>query len=82
MRFKIDWASLIVGRKFTVLLFLTLYLRAISEYKPRMAYIWRGDLNEVSLHYMFGGLMFGGVYTWRGLFRNFTVAFVAQYTQI
>ena len=32
MRFKIDLASLIVGRKFTV--FFTLYLRAISKYKP------------------------------------------------
>ena len=30
MRFKINWASLIVGRKFTVLLCFTLYLRAIS----------------------------------------------------
>ena len=29
MRFKIDWASLIVGRKFTVF---ALYLRAMSKY--------------------------------------------------
>ena len=34
LRFKIDWTSLIVGRKFTVLLCFTLYLRAISKYKP------------------------------------------------
>ena len=34
LRFKIDWASLIVGRKFTVLLCFTLYLKAISKYKP------------------------------------------------
>ena len=34
LRFKIDSASLIVGRKFTVLLCFTLYLRAISKYKP------------------------------------------------
>ena len=33
LRFKIDWASLIVERKFTVFAFFTLYLRAISKYK-------------------------------------------------
>ena len=33
--FKIDWASLMVGRKFTVFaFFFTLHLRAISKYKP------------------------------------------------
>ena len=32
LRFKIDWASLIVGRKFTVFaLLFFLYLRAISK---------------------------------------------------
>ena len=31
LRFKIDWASLILGRKFTVFLCFTLYLRAISK---------------------------------------------------
>ena len=29
---------------------------------------------EGFLHYEFGGLIFGGAYTWRGLFRNFMVA--------
>ena len=65
MRFKIDWASLIPGRKFTVFLCFTLYLRAISKYKPPK---WRGDLTEGFLRYEFGGLIFGGAY-----FRNFTV---------
>ena len=50
MRFKIDWASLIVGMKFTVLLCFSLYLRAISKYKPPEggggAYIQRADLTE------------------------------------
>ena len=32
LRFKIDWTSLIFGRKFVSLCF-TLYLRAISKYK-------------------------------------------------
>ena len=33
LRFKIDCASLILGRKFTVFRCFTLYLRAISKYK-------------------------------------------------
>ena len=40
---------------------------------PQGAYIWRGDLTEDFLRYPFGGLIFGGAYTWRGFFRNFTV---------
>ena len=60
LRFKIDWASLIVGRKFTVLLCFTLYLRAISKYKPPRGLIFRrGDLTEGFLRYEFGGLIFG-----------------------
>ena len=54
MRFKIDWASLIVGSKFTV-----------------FAYIWRGDLTEGFFRYRLGGLIFGGAYSWRGLFSEF-----------
>ena len=41
---------------------------------PRAAYIWRGDLTECFLRYEFGGgggLIFGGAYTWRGLFSKF-----------
>ena len=64
MRFKIDWASLIVGSKFTV--FALFYSTS-----PRGAYIWRGDLTEGFLRYRFGGLIFGGAYTWRGLFSKF-----------
>ena len=58
----------------TVLAFLLcyiLYLRAISRYKPPWAYIQRGDLMGGSLHYKFGGLIFGGAYTWMGLFSEF-----------
>ena len=54
-------------------------LRAISEYKlPEGAYIWRGNLTEGVLHYEFGGLTFGGAYTWRGLFSEFYGMFVKQ----
>ena len=63
LRFKIDWASLIVGSKFTF--FPLIYF--VSE----GAYIWRGDLTEGFLRYRFGGLIFGGAHTWRGLFLEF-----------
>ena len=38
---------------------------------PSGAYIWRGDLTEGFLCCEFGGLLFGGAYTWRGLFSEF-----------
>ena len=47
----------------------SLYLRAISKYKPPPgggANIWRGDLTEGFLRYDFRGLIHGGAY-----FRNF-----------
>ena len=69
MRFKIDWAGVIVRSKFTVF---ALYLRAIFQVQaPGRAYIWRGDLMEGFLCYRFGGLIFGGAHTWRGLFSEF-----------
>ena len=71
MRFKIDWASLILGRKFTVFLCFTLYLRAISKYKPPGGLYLEGRFNGGFLRYRFEGLIFGGVYTWRGLFSEF-----------
>ena len=72
LRFKIDRASLIVGRKFTVFsLFFFLFKGNFQVQAPRGAYIWRGDLTEGFLRYEFGGLIFGGAYTWRGLFSEF-----------
>ena len=45
LRFKIDWASYIVGREFIVLLFsFSLYLRAISKYKPSGGLIFGGAI--------------------------------------
>ena len=32
-----------------------------------------GDLTEGFLRYVFGGLIFGGAYTWTGLFSEFYV---------
>ena len=67
LRFKIDWASHIVRRKFTV--FALFYFCIWGQFRrARGAYIWRGHLTEGSLRYEFGGLIVGGAY-----FRNFTV---------
>ena len=70
LRFKIDWASLIVGSKFTVLAFFYFVFEGNFPSKsPRGAYIWRGDLTAGFLRYRFGGpSIFGGAYFW-----NFTV---------
>ena len=63
MRFKIDWASLIVGSKFTVFaLFYFVFEGNFPGTSPRGAYIWRGDLTEGFLRYSFGGLIHGGAY--------------------
>ena len=70
LRLKIDWGSLIVGRKFTVFALFYFVLEGnfpISN--PQGAYIWRGDLTEGFLRYRFEGLIHGGAY-----FRNFTVS--------
>ena len=66
LRLKINWASLIVGRKFTGF---TLYLRAIPPPPSLRAYIWRGDLTEGFLCYECGG----------AYFQNFTVLFFFFY---
>ena len=64
LRFKIDWASLIVGSKFTAFVFEGNF----PSTSPRGAYIWRGDLTEGFFSLFVWGLIFGRVY-----FRNFTV---------
>ena len=65
MRFKIDWASLIVGSKFSFFLCFTLYLRAIFQVQAPPGGGGR-DLTEGFLCYLFQG-----VYNWRGLFSEF-----------
>ena len=67
LRFKIDWASLILGRKFTVFLCFTSYLRAISKYKPPKGGLYlEGRFNRG-----FFALRVWGAFTWRGLFSEF-----------
>ena len=74
MRFKIDWASLMVGSKFTVFaLFYFVFEGNFPSTSPRGAYIWRGDLTEGFLRYRFGGLYLEGLIHGGAYFRNFTV---------
>ena len=74
MRFEIDWASLIVGSKFTVFaLFYFAFEGNFPIRSPRGAYIWRGDLTgfftlPVWECLYLEGLIHGGAY-----FRSFTV---------
>ena len=72
MRVTIDWASLITGNKSTIFaLFYYIFEGNFPSTSPQGAYIWRGDLTEGFLRYRFGGLIFGGAYTLRGLFSEF-----------
>ena len=65
LRFQIDWASLILGRKFTAFLCLTLYLRAISKYKPPGG---RGLVFGGAIYRRVFALRVWGVYILRGLY--------------
>ena len=74
LRLWIDWTSLIVRRKLTVFaLFYFVFERNFPSTSPQGAFFWRGDLTEGFLCHRFGGpiLIFGGAYTWRGLFSEF-----------
>ena len=70
LRFKTDWASLIIGIKFTVFaLFYFVFEGNSPSTSPRGAYILlqlRGDLTEGFLRHRFGV-----AYTGRGLFSEF-----------
>ena len=83
MRFKIDWASLKVGIKFTVFaLFNFVFEDNFPRASPRGAYNYlEGQFNGgvfcvTSLGGLyFEGLIFGGAYTYEYNFRNFMVLF-------
>ena len=75
LRFKIDWASLIVGSKFTVLaLFYFVFEGSFPRTSPRGAYIWRGDLTEGLLRHRFGG-----AYIWRCLYMEGLIFGILRY---
>ena len=72
MCFKIDWASLIVGSKFTVLAFFYFVFEGNFQVQaPQGAHIRRVDATEGFLRHEFVGLIFGGANTRRGLFSEF-----------
>ena len=72
LHFKIDWASLIVGIKFTVFaLFYFVFEGNFQVQAPGGGLYLKGRFMEGLLHYWFGGLIFGGAYAWRGLFSEF-----------
>ena len=69
LHLQIDWASLIVGGKFTIFaLFYFVFGGNFPSTGSQGAYIWRDGLPEGFLRYRFGGLIHGGAYFW-----NFTV---------
>ena len=70
MRFMIDWASLIVGRKFAVFaLFYFIFEGNFPSTSPRGAYIWRGDLTEGWAAYIWRGVYMEGLIF--GILRSF-----------
>ena len=66
LHFKIDWASRIVGSKFTVFACFTLYLRAIFQVQAPGGLYLEGQFNRG-----FFVLPVWRAYIWRGLFSNF-----------
>ena len=75
MRFKIDWASLIFGMKFTVFsLFCFVFEGNFQVQAPGGAYIRRGDLTEGFLRYEFWG-----AYIWRGLYMEGLIFGILRY---
>ena len=64
--------QLVAGRKFTLFaLFYFVFEGKFQVQAPRRAYVRRGYLTEGFLRYDYGGFIFGGDYTWRGLFSEF-----------
>ena len=78
MRFKIDWASLVVRRKFTVFALLYYVFEGNFQVHPPGggAYIWRGDLTEGVLRFEFWG-----AYIWRGLYMEGLIFGILRYLQ-
>ena len=75
LRFKIDWASLVVGSKFTVLLCFTLYLRAIFQVQaPGGGLYLEGRFNGG-----FFALPVWGAYIWRGLYMEGLIFGILRY---
>ena len=70
MRFKIDWASLVNRRRFTVFALFYFVFEGNFQFPGGGGLIfgWRGNLMGCFLRYEFGGLIHGGA-----CFQNFMV---------
>ena len=66
LRFKIDCASLTVGRKFTVFALFYFVFEGNFQVQAPGALIFRGVINGG-----FSALRIWGAYIWRGLFSQF-----------
>ena len=71
LRFKIDWASLAVGSKFTVFAWFYFVFEGNFQIQPPGGLYLEGRFNGGFFRYEFRELTFGGAYTWRGLFTEF-----------
>ena len=76
MRFKLDWARLNLGWKFTVFLCFTLYLGALSKYKPPGK---RGLTFGGAIYRRVFTLRVWGVYILRGLYMEGVIFGILQY---
>ena len=78
---KIDWAGLVLGRKFNVFLCFTLYLRAISKFKS--SGVGGGGGRGLYLEGRFNGgffaLRFYRAYIWRGLYMEGLIFGILRY---
>ena len=75
MRFKIDWANLIVRTKFTIFaLFYFVFKDNFPSTSPRGAYTWRGDLTEG-----FFALRVWGACIWGGLYMEGLIFGILRY---
>ena len=75
LRFKLDWASLIVGRTFTAFALFTLHLTSNFQVQAPGGLYLGGRLN--------GGffvLRVWGAYIWRGLYMKRLVFGILRYT--
>ena len=74
LRFKIDWASLIIGKKFSVFpLFCFVFEGNFPSTSPRGLYLEGRFNGGFFLRYRIGG-----AYTWRGLFSEFYSTLTVQ----
>ena len=79
MRFKIDWASLIVGRKFTV--FALLYFVFEGNFQVR-APPGGGLYLEGQFNGGFFALRVWGAYIWRGLYMEGLIFGILRYLKM